>query len=43
MCVCELIGRILKSDRKEEGRRWEERGLVREVKALNSLDLTGSH
>lgn len=29
MCVCELIGRILKSERKEEGRRWEERGLVR--------------
>lgn len=43
VCICELIGRILKSDRKEEGRRWEERELVREVKALNSLDVGGSH
>lgn len=43
MCVCVLIGRFLESDRKKEGRKWEEKESVREVKALDSLDMAGSH
>lgn len=36
VCMCVLIGKFLESERKKEGRKWEE-------KALNSLDMAGSH